>query len=243
METKSCKICNVELEINKFSFRKDSNNYRDECKLCRTAKQKQYYVTKREYFTADARERRQRNPELTKERNSRNYFNHKEKRVKYYKEYWRKNKEELNKKQKDWREKNPNRSKEYRAKNKDKINAWEREYVKRRMAEDFIYRLRRNIRGRFKRALAGNYKGGSAIEELGCSIEYLKIWLESKYYPNPETGEMMSKENYGTHGWHIDHIIAISKFDLSNPNDVTKACHYTNLQPLWARENIRKSNK
>ena len=51
----------------------------------------------------------------------------------------------------------------------------------------------------------------------------------------------MSFKNYGK--WHIDHIIPCSKFDLTKRDEQLKAFHYTNLQPLWANENFKKSNK
>lgn len=53
----------------------------------------------------------------------------------------------------------------------------------------------------------------------------------------------MSWENYGKNGWHLDHIIPLSAFDLTDPEQLKIACHYTNIQPLWARDNLVKSNK
>lgn len=80
-------------------------------------------------------------------------------------------------------------------------------------------------------------KSGSAIRDLGCSMEELKVYLESKFQPG------MSWDNYSFTGWHIDHIIPLSSFDLTDPEQFKQACHYTNLQPLWAEDNFKKSNK
>jgi len=55
--------------------------------------------------------------------------------------------------------------------------------------------------------------------------------------------EGMHWSNNTMHGWHIDHIKPISSFDLTNPEQLKKCCHYSNLQPLWAIDNLIKSNK
>jgi hypothetical protein len=123
--------------------------------------------------------------------------------------------------------------KKYYQDNKDKIIFKRRQFEK----QNVNHRLSKRLRTRLRNALCGKYKSGSAVRDLGCSIEELKIYLESKFQPG------MSWDNYGKDGWHIDHIKPLSKFNLSNPEEFKKACHYTNLQPLWWHENILKSNK
>lgn len=87
-----------------------------------------------------------------------------------------------------------------------------------------------NLRKRLNKLL--KFNGKSHIVNLGCSVEQLKKYLESKF----QVG--MTWDNYGK--WHVDHIKPLSKFDIANYKE---ACHYTNLQPLWAKDNIRKGNK
>lgn len=83
-------------------------------------------------------------------------------------------------------------------------------------------------------AIRSNAKSGSAVRDLGCSIANLKLYLESKFT------EGMSWDNYGRSGWHIDHIVPLSHYDLTDREQLLKACHFTNLQPLWAKDNYRK---
>jgi hypothetical protein len=82
------------------------------------------------------------------------------------------------------------------------------------------------------------YKGikhVSILELVGCTREHLLKHIESQFKDG------MSWENAGQ--WHIDHIIPCSSFNLENLEDQKKCFHYTNLQPLWAVDNIRKHNK
>jgi len=94
------------------------------------------------------------------------------------------------------------------------------------------FRLPFNLRSRLYQAVRNQQKSGSAVRDLGCSIEELKQHLESQFQ------EGMTWENYGQ--WHIDHIKPLASFDLSNREQFLQACHYTNLQPLWAEDNLRK---
>lgn len=111
---------------------------------------------------------------------------------------------------------------------------------KRGEISDESRRIARNLRSRLYVALKNGAKKGSAVKDLGCSIEEFKNYLEQKFYKHIETGEIMSWDNYGLKGWHIDHIIPLVSFDLTDREQFLKACHHTNLQPLWAEDNLRK---
>jgi hypothetical protein len=106
-----------------------------------------------------------------------------------------------------------------------------------RLSNDTNFKLADILRSRLKHALKGNYKSGSAVKDLGCSIEEFKGYLQAKFV------EGMTWDNYGRDGWHIDHIKPLANFDLTNKEELLKACHYTNLQPLWAKDNLKKGNR
>lgn len=127
----------------------------------------------------------------------------------------------------------------YRKNNSDKRN----EYIRNRQMNDIQFKIATNLRKCLNRALKIGQKSGSAVSALQCSISELKLYLEDQFYPNPRTGENMTWENYGLHGWHIDHIKPLSSFDLTDVNQFLEACCYTNLQPLWAEHNLKKGAK
>lgn len=86
-------------------------------------------------------------------------------------------------------------------------------------------------------AVKNNQKTGSAVRDLGCSIPELKLYFEKQFT------EGMTWDNHGQFGWHIDHQKALANFNLEDREQFLQACHYTNLQPMWAVENMRKSAK
>ena len=93
------------------------------------------------------------------------------------------------------------------------------------------------MRCRLRGALAGTSKSAATLELLGCSVEELKKHLENQFVKG------MTWNNYGLHGWHIDHIIPCASFDLTKEEEQRKCFHYTNLQPLWAKDNYAKGDK
>lgn len=111
----------------------------------------------------------------------------------------------------------------------------ENEYEKRRRKSDLNFNLRCRLRSRLHTALKGVYKSEHTFDLLGCSIEYLRDYLEKQFEPG------MSWDNIGE--WHIDHIIPCSYFDLTDPIQQRICFNFRNLQPLWAKDNQTKSNK
>jgi len=141
-------------------------------------------------------------------------------------EYYEKHREKL---LKYWRERRQ------RPEVKARDNATKKISIKKRYARDPNAKLASLIRGRIQKALISFYKSSSSIELLGCSINECRKYLESKFLKG------MSWKNTGE--WHIDHIVPISSFDLNKPEEQAKCFHYTNLQPLWAIDNLKKGAK
>jgi hypothetical protein len=137
----------------------------------------------------------------------------------YLKEYRKSHKQEMKEYQK-----------QYRLKHKKESNNWYKNYLK-----DPIRKLISNYRSRIHIALKNNYKISHTLELLGCSLDVLKNHLEKQF----KVG--MSWKNYGK--WHVDHILPCASFDLTDPKQQKRCFHYLNLQPLWAKENLIKSDK
>jgi hypothetical protein len=132
----------------------------------------------------------------------------------------------------EWDNKNPHKRKEYNSKNYLKHKHKQIARKKFRYNNDPVFKLRHIIRNRLNCAIKRNYKSGSAIKSLGCSVEFLKKHIEALFEPG------MTWQNHGQ--WHIDHIVPLNHFDLTDSLQLQKACHYTNLQPLWKCDNIKK---
>ncbi len=124
-------------------------------------------------------------------------------------------------------------SKKYYRENKEKAGARHRA----RIALDDNYRLACRLRKRMSQAIHNGQKSGSAVRDLGCTIPELRAHLEAQF------ARGMTWDNWARDGWHIDHIIPLAAFDLTDREQFLAACHYTNLQPLWAVDNLRKGAK
>ena len=121
-------------------------------------------------------------------------------------------------------------NKEYHKKNAAKIN----ERRKQRRLTDKNYAIRVNLRNRLNAAVYNKQKAGSAVKDLGCTIENFIKHIEGKF------AEGMSWDNWGRKGWHIDHIKPLASFDLTDRQQFLEASHYTNMQPMWWRANLTK---
>lgn len=265
---KRCSKCQVEKEDSCFSKSKSKKSgLTSRCKECVKAD----YVSKREDILADKKLYYAKNKDRLKEANKKYriknidkirgrkkefYTRNRDSILQEKKEYLDKNRNEINSRRKVYRdiskeklslnnklayEKNKEKylknNKKYRKANADKLREKKRKYLRDRYAKDFVYRLTKNMRRRIGLALNGTVKSDRTTSLLGCSVEQLKIYLESKFQ------EGMTWDNYGTDGWHVDHIKPCDAFDLTDPEQQRKCFHYTNLQPLWAIDNLKKGNR
>lgn len=164
--------------------------------------------------------------------------NNKDKVAEYSKNYAQLNKEAISKKRVETRKKNKEQinlaTKAWKEKNKEHIKEWNRVYTSNRYKTDPIFALKINQRSRV-RAILKNNKSCKTHELLGCTFEELKAHLESQFV----TG--MGWNNMGE--WHIDHIVPLAAFDLSLEENQRIAFNYKNLQPLWAKDNLKKGAK
>lgn len=151
------------------------------------------------------------------------YLKHKIEFNKYHKEYYQKHKEEIRQYKKDWQK---NLTKEQR-KNKVQKQC-------NRLKININFRISGNLRNRIYYAIKNNTKFKPTLKLLDCSIEFLKKYLQKQFTLG------MNWKNYGK--WHIDHIRPCASFDLSKPTEQKKCFHYTNLQPLWAMDNLSKGD-
>ena len=120
--------------------------------------------------------------------------------------------------------------------NKKKLAKNKKKYVNNRLKTDPSFRLIRNLRRRTLYALKGRDKSANTMTLLGVTnIEFLWNHLEKSFKPG------MTRKNHGK--WHLDHIKPCVSFDLTKPSEQRECFHYTNLQPLWASENLAKGSK
>jgi hypothetical protein len=206
---------------------KNSYGKKNICKKCYMDDfNKKYYIKNKEKIKLQTKKYYHNNWKICNERRDKWKEKNREKMLKYWKEY-----------HKEYIKKYPNRSKEYYSKNKEKMIQQTTKSKKYRYHNDTNFRLKSILSARISQALLHNYKSQRTMELIGCKLDDLKAHLENKFQPG------MSWKNHKIDTWHIDHIVPCDSFNLEDPEEQKKCFHYTNLQPLWAIDNIRKSNK
>ena len=213
-----CKKCLIEKEVEDFYLEKrNKSGVMGMCIKCYNVKLKEWRYTNCDKLRKKVEKTRKEN-----------YDNIKLNAKKYYVN----NVDKVNERNKQWRKKNSDKtkemSKEWRKKNLDKIKKYN---------QIPKVKISGNMRKRIGQYLKINKisKRNKTFEIVGISPQNLILHLENKFQDN------MSWDNYGMYGWHIDHIVPLSS--AKTEEELYKLCHYTNLQPLWAEENLSKSNK
>lgn len=241
---KKCTKCKKNKELKQFGIcKRNKDGFMTQCKECHNSyksvyrsenpeiyskSNKNFYRNHRSEVLERNRKWKTENLDLYKDIKKNAPSSRKEVKSAYYKQYRDKNKEKLNEASREWY-----------ANNRAYAISQKHEYVKKKIKSDTNFRIARSLRNRTSKAIKTHQKSGSAVKDLGCSIEELKRYLESKFYNN------MTWKNYGFgYGkWQIDHIMPLHKFDLSDREEFLKACNFSNLQPLWYEDHILKTNR
>ena len=228
---KKCGKCKKNKEIRE--FHKNSCSYdgvNNTCKECRIVTSKTYYENHKDERLRYAKKVYQKDPDKYLEKNRKWAHNNRDKKL-----------ESTRKSHEKWysKEENKKKKQEYAKKHRDKKREYDRQYKIRREKTDVVFKLTNRLRTRMCMALEKEYKTGSAVRDLGCSIKKFKKHIESLWQPG------MSWDNYGKgpKNWSLDHKIPLSYFDLTNRKQFLKACHYTNIQPMWHIDNMKKHDK
>jgi hypothetical protein len=241
-----CRTCKNDLELEHFYFRKDSGKYRTECKKCTNELATKVYHKDRDKY----RERHAKYREENKEKIAaigRIYQKENADKIREYRRKWltaeKRQKYSLAHERKigraNLREKQRSAWKRRYQENPEKYKSKQRAHQRKRRA-DPAQRMKDALRTRLCAAIRRFRTGRkvSGVRHLGCSFEEFVKYIESLWLPG------MSWENYGNTetSWSIDHIRPVSSFDMNSEEEQALCVHYTNLQPLWHIDNIRKSN-
>lgn len=153
----------------------------------------------------------------------------------YIKTYRLNNKDYISEYNRNYYTKNKNRILKHKASPDYRMH--QNKYEKEKRKNNISYRILGSLRSRINIAIRKNrgVKNHNTESLLGCNVDFLKNYIAEKFVKG------MSWDNYGK--WHIDHIKPCSSFDLTKPEQQKLCFHYSNLQPLWAKDNISKSNK
>lgn len=124
----------------------------------------------------------------------------------------------------------------YRQQNKERIAQHKKDWQDKHK-NDPIFKITKNLRRRLHHTIKGYSKADTTFNLLGCDVHFFKSYIESLFLDG------MTWENYGVGGWHLDHIKPCSSFDMSIEEEQRKCFHYTNIQPLWEIDNLKKGKR
>ncbi len=227
----SCKDCNKSYNKNYIPKKKEDKIINSiifrYCSKCNSYKEKSTFPTQERTCK-----------DCIKIRNN-NYRKNNADNIKLYMiQYREEHKDDLIAKRKKWEENNKAHlsqyGKQYRKNNKEKLSTYNKE-KHHKYKLNINYRLTKNLRRRVLDAIKNNPKITTTLNLIGCDINYFKLYIQNMFTDG------MNWDNYGD--WHLDHILPCSSFDLSKEEDQKKCFHYTNMQPLWAIDNLIKGNK
>lgn len=245
---KKCVKClNIKSLDNFNPIYKNSKRLFAECYSCMNINRRERYRKHPEQFLEHNLKWRDKNPESYQLALKRTYENRKKKVSLYGQDRYRQNPELIKHRSKEWARNNSECKREtnrkYQILHKNEIRYKNKEWRKKKLAIDINYRIKDKLRC-FLRCALRRYKTNKSyrtIEYFGCNLLVLKSYLESKFLPE------MAWSNYGVYRldkrtWHIDHIVPCAFFDFSDPEQQKKCFHFSNLRPLWADDNIKKSD-
>lgn len=262
-ELKKCSACKCTMLLEPYFSINRKGEYYKTCDKCRERKKKHdqaYYKKNKERVIKRTKDYHEKNRDSILLRRKAEYEKNKVEILRKQAEYNQNNKDiiKIKRKEKYWKNRDENiaKTKEWTDNNKEKVIQWKEENKEKirettkiyreknrdkrntarrmRKENDPVYKLTCTLRCRLYHAIKKNIKSKPTLELLGCETEFLKQHLENQFT------EGMTWENHGE--WHVDHIKPCAKFDLSLPEEQQKCFHYTNLQPLWAIDNMKKGD-
>ena len=255
METKVCSKCGLEKSLSEFyKDNQKKDGLTSICKICtnnrvkiykeensekvKESKQKHYLKNKDKYSNLNQKWKKE-NPEYMSNYSKLYYVKNREILIECSRNYYETNKDNVLEKSKEYVKNNFDKTsdyqKKYREDNKEKLQNYKYYYSKNRRETDILFNLKNNVRHRVSEFLKVKNirKKNKTFEIVGCSPQFLKEYLE-KQFVDGMTWESRSE-------WHIDHIIPLSS--AKTEEELYKLCHYSNLQPLWAGDNLSKGTK
>jgi len=233
-KTKICTKCNKRKYLDDFSIKSASKDgRRSYCKSCQNHYQKEYNQLNNKKISDQRKKQRKQNLDLTNKKQRQYYSNNLDKYKNYRKKYHIRHSEYMKNYRKTKKKQIYKKTQEWKNKNYTILKEKRQEKYK----NDIEYRLTLILRSRLRHAMDGKLKQEKTKELLGCSVLDLRLHLENQFMDG------MNWNNYGKNGWHIDHIKPCASFDLTDPKQQKICFHYTNLQPLWATDNLIKHSK